>query len=101
MRVLWHKERIQNNERKNVSKICRSFRRCKWCGYIISDDAAVLEFFAENSGKETTEFVGKFLENESFFGQDLTLVPGLKEAVAAYLDDIRANGMREALCRIS
>ena len=69
--------------------------------YLISDDAAVLEFFAENSGKETTEFVGKFLENESFFGQDLTLVPGLKEAVAAYLDDIRANGMREALCRIS
>ena len=32
---------------------------------------------------------------------DLNTVEGLAEAVAAYLDDIRANGMRAALCRIS
>lgn len=69
--------------------------------YLVSDDAAVLEFFVENSSKETAEFVGNFLSNESFFGRDLTQVPGLKDAVTAYLDDIKANGMREALCRIS
>lgn len=69
--------------------------------YMISDDAAVLEFFASNSTKATEEFVSAFLSNETFFGQDLTLVPGLKDAVVAYLDDIKANGMRAALCKIS
>ena len=69
--------------------------------YMISDDAAVLEFFAANSTKATEEFVGAFLSNETFFGQDLTAVAGLKDAVVSYLDDIKANGMREALCRIS
>jgi tagaturonate reductase len=69
--------------------------------YIISDDAPVLEFFAANSTKATEEFVGGFLSNEGFFGQDLTLVPGLKDAIVAYLDDIKANGMRAALCKIS
>ena len=28
-------------------------------------------------------------------------VPGLTDAVVAYLDDIKANGMRAALCKIS
>ena len=69
--------------------------------YMISDDAPVLEFFAANCTKATEEFVDAFLSNESFFGQDLTLVPGLKDAVVTYLDDIKANGMRVALCKIS
>ena len=69
--------------------------------YRISDDAAVLEFFATYSAKNTEEFVSTFLSNESFFGQDLAKIPGLKDAVVLYLDDIKANGMREALCRIS
>ena len=69
--------------------------------YIISDDAPVLEFFAEYSTKATEEFVGAFLSNEGFFGQDLTQVAGLKDAIVAYLDDIKANGMRAALCKIS
>ena len=69
--------------------------------YIISDDAPVLEFFVENSAKATEEFVAAFLSKEAFFGQDLTQIAGLKDAVATYLDDIKANGMREALCRIS
>ena len=69
--------------------------------YFISDDAPVLEFFAANSTKATEEFVTGFLSNESFFGQDLTLVPGLKDAIVVYLDDIKANGMRAALCKIS
>ena len=63
--------------------------------------AAVLEFFATYSAKNTEEFVSTFLSNESFFGQDLAKIPGLKDTVVLYLDDIKANGMREALCRIS
>lgn len=69
--------------------------------YDIRDDLAVLEFFRDNSGKDTKEFVTAYLGREDFHGQDLNKVPGLTEAVASYLDDIRRNGMRAALCRIS
>ena len=68
--------------------------------YRISDDKAVLEFFSANTNKPTEEFVSAFLAQDSFFGQDLTEISGLKEMVAAYLDDIKENGMRAALCRI-
>ena len=67
----------------------------------IMDDMPVLEFFRDNSQKETREFVTAFLGNVDFFGQDLNEVAGLTDAVAAYLVDIKANGMRAALCKIS
>ncbi len=69
--------------------------------YNILDDMAVLEFFRDNCGKDAQAFVKAFLGNESFFGQDLNQVSGLTDAVAGYLDDIRKNGMRAAVCRIS
>ena len=69
--------------------------------YNIMDDMPVLEFFRDNSQKETKEFVAAFLGNVDFFGQDLNEVAGLTDAVVAYLDDIKANGMRAALCKIS
>ena len=69
--------------------------------YNIMDDMPVLEFFRDNSQKETKEFVSAFLGNVDFFGQDLNEVAGLTDAVVAYLDDIKANGMRAALCKIS
>lgn len=67
--------------------------------YNIMDDAAVLEFFRDYSGKDTKTFVDAYLSNESFHGQDLTKVEGLSDAVASYLDDIKENGMRAALCK--
>ena len=67
--------------------------------YNILDDMKVLEFFRDNSGKETREFVTAYLSNEEFHGQDLTLVEGLVDAVVTYLDDIKTNGMRAALCK--
>lgn len=69
--------------------------------YNIMDDMAVLEFFAQNSQRPAEEFVKAYLSNTEFHGQDLTKTDGLAEAVAAYLEDIRTNGMRAALCRIS
>ncbi|MCM1024919.1 MAG: tagaturonate reductase [Roseburia sp.] len=69
--------------------------------YDIKDDLSVLEFFRDNSSKDAEEFVKGYLGREDFHGQDLNQVPGLTEAVTAYLKDIRENGMREALCRIS
>lgn len=65
--------------------------------YNIMDDKAVLEFFAANSQKPSREFAQAFLSNEEFFGQDLTKVEGLVDAIAAYLDEIADKGMRKAL----
>lgn len=65
--------------------------------YCIRDDREVLEFFRCNCGKDSGSFAADFLGNEDFFGQDLTRVPGLADAVAEYLEDIRTKGMRAAL----
>ena len=69
--------------------------------YRIVDDMDVLYFFLNNCKLPTCEFVEAFLSQEAFFGQDLSKIPGLTAAVSAYLDDIKTNGMRDALCRIS
>lgn len=65
--------------------------------YNILDDAAVLEFFAANSSKEADEFAHATLSNLDFWGQDLSAIAGVEEAVTTYLSDIRALGMRAAL----
>ena len=69
--------------------------------YRILDDKEVLDFFRNYSGKDCRELTKAFLGRIDFFGQDLNHVEGLAEAVAFYLEGIRADGMRAALCRIS
>ncbi len=69
--------------------------------YCIKDDLQVLEFFRDNCGKDAGSFVTAYLGREDFHGQDLNQVPGLTDAVTAYLEDIKENGMRAALCKIS
>ena len=65
--------------------------------YQIMDDAAVLEFFAKNTGTDTKQFVASFLSNEEFFGDELGKVEGLADAVAGYLDEINDKGMRKTM----
>lgn len=65
--------------------------------YKINDDAVVLEFFANNSSKSALEFTKAYLSDTRFFGQDLTKVEGLVEAVSTYLDNIREKGMEAAI----
>lgn len=65
--------------------------------YQILDDAAVLEFFAANSSKETAEFAHAVLTNEAFWGQDLSRVSGLEACVVEYLASIRELGMRATM----
>lgn len=65
--------------------------------YQILDDAYVLEFSAENSSKDAAEYTHAVLSNESFWGQDLTKLAGAEAAVAGYMADIRALGMRGAM----
>lgn len=63
--------------------------------YQIKDDAAVLEFFAKHSGKVSDrELVQAFASQESFWGEDLTKYSGFVDTVAAYLDQIKASGMK-------
>ena len=68
--------------------------------YNIMDDAAVLEFFAANSGKEPKEFVHAVLANTDFWGQDLSASAGLEETIVSYLTDIREMGMRKTMEKV-
>lgn len=65
--------------------------------YNILDDMAVLEFFAENSQKETKDYAHAVLSNVNFWGQDLSALDGVEETVVSYLNDIRTLGMRKAM----
>lgn len=68
--------------------------------YNILDDAVVLEFFAANSSKEPKEFAHAVLSNTEFWGQDLSALSGVEDAVVSYLAAIRENGMRAAMEKI-
>ena len=65
--------------------------------YTLQDDPAVLKFFAGSGDTAPADLVRSFLSNEAFFGQDLTAIPGLADAVIAAYEDILANGMRAAM----
>ena len=65
--------------------------------YTLQDDAAVLNFFAENSALPAREMVEAFLGCAAFFGDELIKVPGLVDSVAAALEDILAHGMKTVL----
>lgn len=65
--------------------------------YNIMDDMAVLEFFAANSTKEAQDYAHAVLSNKAFWGQDLSVLPGVEEAVVFYVREIREYGMRKAM----
>jgi tagaturonate reductase len=68
--------------------------------YQILDDAAVLEFFAANSSKSAEKYTHAVLSNENFWGQDLTKLAGVEDAIVSYTKDIRELGMRKAMEKI-
>ena len=65
--------------------------------YVLQDDAAVLEFFANSAEMPACEQVKAFIGNEAFFGSELKNVPGLCEYVTEAYADILARGMRTVL----
>lgn len=65
--------------------------------YQILDDAAVLAFFAQHSQDDTEAYVHAALANTDFWGQDLSALDGVEQAVAADLEEIRTLGMRQAM----
>ena len=86
--ALYHGGRLEDGK-----LVCQRGGEC----YTLQDDAAVLAFFAENSGKPAGELVRLVLSNTDFFGQDLTAIPGLEASVMQSLEDILARGMRAAM----
>jgi len=68
--------------------------------YQILDDRAVLEFFKDNSGKSSAEFVHAVLANEDFWGQDLSKLDGVESLIVSYVDSIRTNGMRSTMEKV-
>ncbi len=65
--------------------------------YSILDDEAVLAFFAEHSALPAQQQTEMFLQSEKFWGQNLSLIPGLVSSVATTLAAIQRNGMRKTL----
>jgi len=59
--------------------------------YAIRDDAFVLGFFCENSGKDDAEFVKAALSNIAFWGEDLNTYECLADTVTEWLTLIRED----------
>ena len=57
--------------------------------YTVHDDRAVLEFFAQNAGKDG--FVEKACKNADFWGEDMTQYNGFCSTVAYWYGKIRNN----------
>ena len=67
-------------------------RRPKGNDYVISDDRWALEFYWEHRADSAEALVHAVLTNEQMWGQDLTAVEGLEEAVVRGLKTIRTEG---------
>ena len=71
-------------------------RRADGTAYVASDDAFVLDFYAEHAGDEREALVRAVLSCEQMWGQDLTQVEGLVNAVRGGLSLIQQEGARAA-----
>ena len=69
--------------------------------YPIRDDAHVLAFFKEHSAKPNSEFANLLLQNEQFWGEDLTKIGDFLPFVASCLDEISEFGMKAALLSVT
>ncbi len=65
--------------------------------YMIKDDESALRFFGGILNDSPAEKAKKVLSNTEFWGQDLTAVPGMEQAIADSLQKITECGMQKAL----
>lgn len=59
--------------------------------YLVRDDEAVINFFAESSSKPSSVFVPLALANSDFWGEDLNKFDGLTAEVTRWYDMIRKD----------
>lgn len=62
--------------------------------YDIKDDAEKLDFFAANAGKATPDYVRAILTQEAWWGEDLTQIAGMYDAVCRHLQNIEQSGAK-------
>lgn len=62
--------------------------------YEIHDDPDKLEQVKELAGKTDAEYVHEILAKETWWGEDLTQIPGFEEAVQKHFDNIRKIGAK-------
>ena len=67
--------------------------------YEIIDDTSVIDFFVKNQSAKENELTRLFLSREDFWGQDLTKITGLVEAVSNALESIQNIGVYETIKR--
>ena len=72
-------------------------RRPKGNEYLLNDDRWALEFYWEHKDDDAAALARAVLTNERMWGQDLTRVPGLLDAVTEGLAKIRTEGAAAAL----
>ena len=80
-------------DRNENGLICR---RADGTEYTVNDDAWVLDFYYERKDAELEKLVKDVLSNEKMWGQKLSDIEGLKEAVSHDLAIIRGVGALEA-----
>ena len=74
-------------------------RRANGDEYKILDDAKVLEFFKENSGKSDEEFVVSVCKNQEFWGEDMTAYNGFADTVLYWVKKIEKDA-NAAVCEV-
>lgn len=65
--------------------------------YPIKDDHCVLQFYYDHQNENTETLVHAVSSNTSFWGEDLSLIPGLETAVIKYLKDLEEKGAYEVM----
>lgn len=65
--------------------------------YTLRDERFVLDFFMENRGLPTAEFVKQITENRRMWDDALRTIPGFTEKVTAHLLRIEQDGVEKAL----
>lgn len=70
-------------------------------GYLVRDDRAVLEFFYAHREESMAGCARAVMKNDSFWGRDLTEIPGFEDAVAQVLEMLQKSGAHEAMARLA
>lgn len=65
--------------------------------YEIKDDRFVLEFFDAHKNDDASSMAKSVLSNQDFWGEDLTLIPGLLDAVTEDLVMVKEKGAYEVM----
>lgn len=84
-----------------INFYCGEFENGKYYGvrdnekYEIRDSEEVLKFF--NEAWHGEDVVKAVLSNKDFWGEDLTLLDGMENAVKNYLEDIKLSGVKSAI----